>query len=173
MRIQLSAQRLAQLQQAFRLAPQQAVRSLMRAMVEATRLLQREVQDSLAKRSRSGLTLGSVVADAWAVPAGVLGVVGSNQPSAAFLEFGTKPHMPPVTALEQWVQDALGVSAADAHRVAFLVARKIAREGTPALKIFENAFSRNAGQVIAIFDREVGRMADGFLGGPGGAGVPA
>ena len=43
---------------------------------------------------------------------------------------GTRPHFPPYRALIPWVIKKLSVSADEAPRVAFLVARKISRVGT-------------------------------------------
>lgn len=43
-----------------------------------------------------------------------------------FVEFGTRPHFPPVDALKRWARRVLGDESA-----AWPVARKIAEEGTP------------------------------------------
>jgi len=46
---------------------------------------------------------------------------------------GTRPHFPPYRALIPWVIRKLGISnEKEAARVAYLVARKISRVGTPA-----------------------------------------
>lgn len=163
MSVSLSATGLGQLQRALEQAPAQATRALLTAMTRAVLLLQREVMDSLP--SHSGLTRASVGADAFVQGAGVLGVVGSSQPVAAFLEFGTRPHMPPVQALEGWVRDKLGLNGADARRVAFLVARKIARKGAPALKLFEKALAHNRGQINTLFETACADLARQMNGG--------
>ena len=43
---------------------------------------------------------------------------------------GTKPHFPPIDALVPWVRKVLGIGPERVRQVAFLVARKISREGT-------------------------------------------
>ncbi len=53
--------------------------------------------------------------------------VEANMDYASFVEFGTKPHFPPVEALEDWCAKVLG----DA-KLAFVVARAISRRGTYA-----------------------------------------
>lgn len=51
---------------------------------------------------------------------------------AAAIEFGTRPHWPPISALEGW---------AERHGIpAYLVARKIAREGTEARPYWQPAY---------------------------------
>ncbi len=47
-----------------------------------------------------------------------------------FVAGGTRPHMPPSTALEMWVFRKLGTTIKAMPRVAFAVAKKIAVEGT-------------------------------------------
>ena len=53
----------------------------------------------------------------------VEGVVGSNVTYAPYVELGTRPHWPPLAALEVWARRH--------HTSAFLVARAIAERGTP------------------------------------------
>jgi hypothetical protein len=53
--------------------------------------------------------------------------VEANIDYASFVEFGTKPHFPPIEALEDWCAKVLG----DA-KLAFVVARAISRRGTYA-----------------------------------------
>lgn len=166
MNMTISAVALAQLQASLQAAPQRTVAALLAAMTSATLLLQREVQDTLP--AVSGLTRNSVGQDAFSTATGALGVVGSAQPTALFVELGTRPHMPPVEPLISWVQQRLGVSAQDAKRVAFLVARKIARVGTPPQLIFKKALDRNSGQVRGIFENTAARLAQMLAGGATG-----
>lgn len=50
---------------------------------------------------------------------------------ALFLEFGRKPgQMPPIGPIREWVERKLGVSSEESQGVAFVIARKIANEGT-------------------------------------------
>ncbi len=48
-----------------------------------------------------------------------------SAPYAAFVEFGTEPHMPPVEPLEQWAKRKLGQEG-----IGWAIAKKIAKEGT-------------------------------------------
>lgn len=162
MRISLSAPALAQIHDAFARAPALAQRELLATMTDVTMLLEREVKDAMP--SVSGLTRASVTSDAFSVPAGVLGVVGSAQVSAVAVELGTRPHMPPVQALVPWVIEALGVEPKRARSVAYLVARKIARRGTTAQKPFARTLERLEGHIVREFESAAARMA-AALGG--------
>ncbi|KLN57623.1 hypothetical protein VPARA_11360 [Variovorax paradoxus] len=133
-------------------------------MTQATLLVEREVKEGIP-RGATGLTAASVSSDAFSTPAGVLGVVGSSQASASFVELGTKPHMPPVAALVPWVRAVLGVEAKRAPSVAFLIARKIARKGTTAQRPFALALARTEGQVLRLFEGAAGRIAAHLAGG--------
>ena len=153
----LSMPALDQLRASFKQAPSLTINTLLAAMTEATLLLQRESKELMP--SASGLTRASISADAFTTPMGVLGVVGSNQPAATFVELGTRPHMPPIAPIQRWVQDRLGLSGAEGKRVAWLVARKIARKGTQPQRIFERTLQANQAQVISIFEGVAARLA--------------
>jgi len=52
-----------------------------------------------------------------------------------FLDQGRRPgKFPPVATLVQWVRSKLGLEGTEAKQVAFLVGRKISREGTDIFK---------------------------------------
>lgn len=157
MKFSISAPALAQISEGLQRAPAMVTRELVTTMTDATMLLEREVKDAMP--AVSGLTRGSVTSDAFSTPAGVLGVVGSTQVSAVALELGTRPHMPPVMALVPWVIEALGVEPKRAQRVAFLVARKIARVGTKAQKPFEKSLNATQPQVIRMFESAAHRIS--------------
>lgn len=50
-------------------------------------------------------------------------------PWADFVCYGTSPHNVPPHVLDEWCRVKFGLSPEEARRVAFLVARKIARDG--------------------------------------------
>lgn len=65
-------------------------------------------------------------------------VVEANADYASFVEFGTRPHFPPVEALKDWAAKFLGDEA-----LAFLVARAISRRGTIAHPFLGPALVQN------------------------------
>lgn len=162
--ISISMEGLQAFERGLREAPAFADETLRSAMTEATLLVQREWQENLPRVS--GLTAGSITSDVASTPAGVLGVVGSSQPAARFVELGTRPHMPPVEALEPWVRAVLGVrEPREVRSVAYLVARKIARKGTPAQYPMRRAVESVTGQITVIFERAAGRILGHLKGG--------
>lgn len=162
-RLHLTFAGLDALQRGLAQAPDATQRELLAAMTQGTLLVEREVKDGMPRVS--GMTAASISSDAFSSAVGVIGTVGSSQPSALFVELGTKPHMPPVAALIPWVRAVLGVSEKRAPSVAFLVARKIARKGTKAQKHFERAALATEGQVLRLFEDAAGRVADRLAGG--------
>lgn len=82
----------------------------------------------------------------------VQGVVGSNIEYAPYMEFGTRPHWPPISAIQVWA-DRHGISA-------FLIARAIARRGTKPRRYLQRAFESNQTAIIARFDRAVNQVVE-------------
>lgn len=168
MNVSITTRGMDSIQRGFAAAPKETLRLLLAAMKQATMLVEREVKERMP-RGATGLTAASISSDAYSTPAGVLGVVGSSQASAVFVELGTKPHMPPVAALVPWVQAVLGVNAKDAPGVAFLIARKIAVKGTEAQHPFENTMIATQSQVIGMFETAADQIATMLAGRPGAA----
>ncbi len=158
---------LAALLQGFDQAPEFTQRELLGTMTQATLLVEREAKDRTPKVT--GMTAASISSDAFSVPAGVVGLVGSSQPTLGFVELGTKAHMPPVEALVPWVRAVLGVDRKSERSVAFLVARKIARKGTEPQRPLEKAIAATDGQVLRLFEDAAGRVASHLAGQAGGA----
>lgn len=159
MNISISVGDLAAISRGLREAPEVTNRFLTEAMTEATLLVEREWKEKVPKVS--SLTAGSIISDVASTPVGVLGVVGSSQASALFLELGTKAHMPPVEALVPWVKAVLGITEPkEAKSVAFLVARKIARDGTEAKRPLERAVDATQAQIVAMFERASERIVN-------------
>jgi hypothetical protein len=160
----LSARALDTLQRGFEQAPELTDQVLTGATTEVVMLLERELKEAMP-RGATGITAGSITGDVFSTPAGVLGVVGSSQPAATFVELGTKPHMPPVAALVPWVRSVLGLAEKEARNVAFLIARKIAKRGTRAQRPFARTLEANTRQIERTFEDAADRLAS-QLGGP-------
>ena len=65
---------------------------------------------------------------------GLTAIVGSNVQYAPHVEFGTRPHWPPMSAMQPWASRH-GFPAG--KKGAFLVARAISRKGTRARRMFQ------------------------------------
>lgn len=159
----ISAGALTILQDGLRQAPELTRRELHAAATEATMLLEREVKENIPTGA-TGLTRGSVTSDVLSTPAGVLGVVGSSQPSALFVEAGTRPHMPPPQALVPWVRSVLGLGEKDAKSAAFAIALKIRARGTKAQRPFQRALDAREVQVVGMFEAAADRIAQQLPG---------
>lgn len=79
-----------------------------------------------------------------------------------FLEQGTKPHFPPLNAIEDWIHVKKIVPRRDDQgrlptekQLAFLIARKISEVGTKSLKLFETANALTLKEWNALIDQAV------------------
>lgn len=154
------------LRRGFEQAPEFTRRVLLATMTQATLLVEREAKDRTPKVT--GMTAASIASDAFSTPAGVIGTVGSSQASLSFVELGTRPHNVSAEgreALAEWAVKRLGVSKKEAPRVAFLIARKIARRGTKAQRPLADAIAATEGQVLRLFEDAAGRVAGLLAGG--------
>lgn len=98
----------------------------------------------------------------------IVGVAGTgkNVPYSIYRHEGTKPHFPPVEAIKSWVikkglvggkatQRSLsrtkkGLTQLDeAGRIAYLIARKIAKSGTTGLPFLKMALEQNKSYIIS------------------------
>lgn len=78
----------------------------------------------------------------------IIGVVGSNVTYAAVIEVGSRPHWPPLDALEPW--------ASRHHTTPMVVARAIARRGTRAHRYLQGAFEASRAAIQAEIGGAVG-----------------
>lgn len=115
-----------------------------------------EVQDRTP--ATFGTLRASIHANAHSNPKSILGVVGTSLDYAVPVELGTKPHFPPVQALEDWVRQKLGLTGREGRSVAFAIARKIGRVGTQGHYMFRDAFEANTAEIERQFDQTVSRI---------------
>lgn len=76
------------------------------------------------------------------------GIVWSQEKYGVFVEYGTRPHFPPVAPLERWAQIKLGRSG-----LGYPIARKISRVGTKAQPFFHSAVDSQSAEVFLQFER--------------------
>jgi HK97 gp10 family phage protein len=80
---------------------------------------------------------------------GLRAVVVAGVKYAPFVEFGTRPHWPPLSAMQPWARRH-GFPAGRAG--AFLVARAIAQRGTKAQPFMEPALRENESRINRFLD---------------------
>ena len=84
---------------------------------------------------------------------------------AMAVEGGSRPHFPPVAPLQLWVRRKLGIgNEKEARSVAFLIARAISRRGTPAVRMFRNAWDANRDRVVGFFEAANARIVARLVG---------
>lgn len=132
---------------------------VLNAMRDATLLVERDAKKGLVgyqSPSVGGVNTGrvraSITPEVKTQGAEVVGVVGSNVSYAPFVEFDTKPHWPPLAALEVWAQRH--------HTSAFLVARAISRRGTIGKHFLQKAFDSNRGKIESYFQKAVKKITE-------------
>ncbi len=82
--------------------------------------------------------------------------VANAMPYAAVIEFGRRPgSFPPIGPIRLWAVRKLGISMEEASGVAFLIARKIARNGIAGRFVLQEQIDN--GKVQRILNREVRR----------------
>lgn len=81
------------------------------------------------------------------------GEVTSEAPHSAFVEYPTRPHWPPISALVEWVRIKFGLHGREAESAGFLVARAISRKGTKGIFFMERAFRYGLTKVPAALNR--------------------
>jgi hypothetical protein len=131
-------------------------RALYRAAQRGRRLLMQ----------RSPVGVGATFRSAWSepreLPDGKLGYeVVNDSPHAAIVEYGSRPHMPPVDAIALWVQRKFQMSEAQARKVAWAVAMSIKKNGTKPHHVAGGAEAELKQIVHEEVMRELRRGGDG------------
>lgn len=83
----------------------------------------------------------------------ITGYLGTPAIYGEAVEFGTKPHFPPIEPIQFWVEKKLGIQGKEAKSVAFLIARKISKRGTEGADMFGKGFKKNKQKVLAILQK--------------------
>jgi HK97 gp10 family phage protein len=121
------------------------------AMRDATLLVQRAAMQNAPVDT--GRLRASITPEVRTEGRTVIGVVGSNLFYAPYSELGTRPHWPPLAALEVWARRH--------GTTAFVVARAISRRGTKAVRFLQRAVEDNQQRIVTILDRAVGKIVEG------------
>ncbi|MEM7047830.1 MAG: hypothetical protein AAF442_09345 [Pseudomonadota bacterium] len=78
--------------------------------------------------------------------------VGSALSYAVPVELGTKPHMPPVVAIQDWVRQKITRNPKLARAIAWRIAMKIRAKGTKGAHMFERGLEAAQAGIEKIFD---------------------
>lgn len=69
------------------------------------------------------------------------GTVIVDAPHAPYIEYGTRPHRPPLQPLQEWAMRKLGATEQEARGIAWAIADKQALYGTPPHRFFASAMA--------------------------------
>jgi hypothetical protein len=164
MDIALTLSGLSEIESLWRRAPEIAERHLRKAMEESLLLLQREVVDATPTGAHQLLRKSIVAEPVETLAEGLLGAVdvadrtgkyGSVLNYAVSVELGTKPHMPPVQPLIDWVKAKLGQKGSEAKGTAEAIRWKIYHRGTEGAHMFGKTMEQQRAYVQGLFDRAV------------------
>ena len=100
----------------------------------------------------TGTLRSSIAPDITLKAHGIEGAVGSPLKYAPFVELGTRPHFPPLSALQVWARRH-GVSAR-------AVQLAIGRRGTKANEFLKGALENNTNEIYRTFDDYVKDLVD-------------
>jgi HK97 gp10 family phage protein len=123
---------------------------MMNAMRQATLIVQRDAKKFAPVDT--GRLRASITPDVRVMTNTVEGVVGSNVKYAPYMELGTRPHWPPISALEVWARRH-GIEA-------FLVARAIAQRGTRPRRFLQKAFEKNVNRIERLLGNVVAKIVE-------------
>lgn len=156
--IDIDVQQGAAAARGFERAPDILMDELTGATWNSELLLERETKELTPVGVGAGGGLkGSIAArEPQRLADAVIGVVGSPLSYVLPVEFGSRPHFPPVQPLIDWVRVKLGVTE-DAERIGYAVARKIAVRGTEGAFMFTRALEANRAQIARIYHAAIGR----------------
>jgi len=123
---------------------------IVNAMRDSILIIQRAAKQNAPVDT--GRLRASIVPEIVVRPQAIMGIVGSNVKYAPFVELGTRPHWPPISALELWARRH--------GTTAFLVARAISRRGTKAVRYLSRAVEDNQRRIEQIFDHAARRILE-------------
>jgi hypothetical protein len=100
----------------------------------------------------------------------ITGRIGTNVVYAPYMELGTKPHFPPIAAIQDWVKKK-GIAAkltpsgkrggskatreSQDRSMAFVIARSISKKGTRERPYLVPALEKSGGRVYKYFEDEI------------------
>jgi len=106
-------------------------------------------QINLHRMKPPGIDTSALVQSLKVQHAQISAVVFSDLKYAPYVEFGTRPHYPPIAPILEWVKRKLHVPEKRAYGVARAVVKKIGKRGTPRRPYLSNAFKVVERRVLA------------------------
>ncbi|MBK6742523.1 MAG: HK97 gp10 family phage protein [Hydrogenophilales bacterium] len=148
------------LERAMQTAPAVVDAELKAFTAAALMFLEGEVKDRTPQGAHGHLAQSVTSEAGGGLADGILGVVSSALPYAIPVELGTKPHMPPILPLMEWVQHKLGAgkNMNEIESIARRIAWKIKHHGTKGAFMFKGAFDAGQDEVKRQFLATMNRI---------------
>ena len=144
---------LKDLERLTKLYPEASAAARESRITEAILLLEREVKDRMPVGAGPIHLRDTMFHSVDNYGAGIQGIRGTPAIHGEPVEYGTRPHFPPVAPILHWVENKLRLTGKAARSVAFLIARKISRSGTKGQLMFTKGFKENEAAVIRILEQ--------------------
>lgn len=145
------------LRDAMLAAPDVMLRELAPAVTQGSLLMEREIRDRTPTSGAGTLRDGIGALPVTFLDEIVSGGVGTAVAYAQPVETGSKPHMPPIEPLADWVRRKLGIKGDEARAVAQRIAWKIKKHGTKGAHMFAEGFAATEAQVREEIAAAAGR----------------
>ena len=145
MNIQLDPKSLEMWKNALNKKKEAVVEEGQKALLKTAMALEKSVSEKIIKENTNtghyAQSIGSKGTDGYFKQKTLHVEIGTNVVYAPYIEFGTKPHFPPVKAIRQWVllkrkdmknpkTGKKGIPLKDVDSVAFAIAKRISKVGT-------------------------------------------
>lgn len=149
-------------------APELTAQVLERRLMEAQLLAYREIVERTPVGASGGAGgLRNSIQPSAVSRAGqrLTATIGTTLVYAAPVETGSKPHMPPIAPLVDWVEARLDLKGDEAESVARRIAWKIKRHGTKGKFMFRDGLAATKDQIERIFAGAANEVAARMAGG--------
>jgi len=136
--INVKIEGLDKLQAAFKKSPSIAKEEINKAIKKSLLLIQAKATPFIPVDTGE-------LRNKWLTTFGTLkGTLENTAKHAVFVHEGTKPHFPPISAIERW---------ANRHNIPpFLVAKSISKKGTKAIPFLDDGINKAMNQINSSFD---------------------
>lgn len=151
---------------AFMKAPLVIQDAVSDGVLEASLWLEREAKERAPSSGAGTLrnSIGVLPLERRAI--GVTGGIGTSLAYAAPVELGSKPHMPPVAPIAEWVGRVIGIKDQQKQKaIAFAIAMKIRKRGTKPQLFMQGALEQGRPVIDRIIrahlDRAIAKIGAG------------
>lgn len=165
MKVELAVKGFDELVDLWSQAPDLVQREMTSAAWSSSLRIECEVRERTPKGANGFLAMSIAALEPVVIPGGVMGMVGTSLSYAEPVELGTKPHMPPIQPLIEWVEVVLGLEGEAAEQAAQSIAWKIAKKGTEGKFMFRDGFAASEDYIKRKFRQALSNIRNNLAGG--------